>query len=413
MLAEVARLASATDRLLALVESVSAELNKLVPIDRATYFVSSDRFLTPSDCDICYDVCEEENLARVVITDSDTRVCEDSDKEWSGSCRAKFCFKVELWAGAEDRTQGWIHLSRNSKPFTQEERQIAVEFARHTSPAMDTALSHGAAIRLSEEQLRAERAEAEVKHQHKINEAKEAFIATMSHELRTPLASIRAFADLLNRDSKNELSDRRKQQVSVIRRNAEWLNILINDLLDLSSIDSGRFELQLKDVDLVEHLNAISESFVPIAGFSGHTLKTILSKRSVMMRFDPNRVNQVLGNLLTNAMKYSSEGSEIRLLTRPTHDGAWFYVRDHGPGIPKDQHKSVFERFVRAKSKASKKARGNGIGLYVSKMIVDGHNGKIGVSSVLDDHTTMYFWLPKEPVLVNMDADDDVVEAAD
>jgi signal transduction histidine kinase len=220
---------------------------------------------------------------------------------------------------------------------------------------MDTALSHDAAIQLGEEQLRAERAEAEAKHQHKINKANEAFIATMSHELRTPLASIRAFADLLNRDTKGELSDRRKQQISVIRRNSEWLNILINDLLDLSSIDSGRFELQLKDVDLAEHLAAISESFIPIAEFSGHTLKTVLPKRSVMMRFNPNRVNQVLGNLLTNAMKYSSEGSEIRLLARPTHDGAWFYVRDHGPGIPADQHKSVFERFVRAKSKASKR----------------------------------------------------------
>ncbi|MDA0232744.1 MAG: ATP-binding protein [Chloroflexi bacterium] len=82
------------------------------------------------------------------------------------------------------------------------------------------------------------------------------------------------------------------------------------------------------------------------------------------------------------------------MLTRPVNGGVAFFVRDEGPGIPLDEQKSVFDRFVRAKSEASKKARCTGIGLYVSKMIVESHGGYIGVTSVLDDHTTMYFWLP-------------------
>ena len=181
-----------------------------------------------------------------------------------------------------------------------------------------------------------------------------------------------------------------------IRRNSEWLNILINDLLDLSSIDSGRFELQFEDVNISSILEGLVESFGPIAEVENHRLRAILPRRNIEMTIDPNRVSQVLGNLLTNAMKFSPAGTEIRLLAKPADEGVWFFVRDEGPGIPPEQQEIVFDRFVRAKSEASKRARGTGIGLYVSKMIVEGHDGKIGVKSTVDSHTTMYFWLPCE-----------------
>ncbi len=412
-LAEVARLAGAAPDLTSLVESISPELRKIIPIDRVTYYMPPERFHTTAVSELFEEddrdpvpsragppfiepTDSRDGLARIVVLGPDETVCKGASSDSEPECRAAYCVAARLWDDADDRPQGWIHLERSDAPFTAEERDLAPEFARHISPAINTALLHESELQLAQEHLRAERAEAEVKNQQELNEAKQNFIATMSHELRTPLTSIRAFTDLLNRDSE-KLTDRQRRQVAVVRRNAEWLSILINDLLDLSSIDSGRFELQFEKVDVISLLEGLAESFGPIAEISGHELNVILPKRPVIMTIDPNRVGQVVGNLLNNAMKYSPEGTPIRLLARPGRSGVFIYIRDEGLGIPKRQQALVFERFVRAKSEASSRARGTGIGLYVSRMIVESHKGKIGVSSQLKSHTTMHFWLPYEP----------------
>lgn len=409
-LAEVARLASAAGDLTSLVESISPALRSVIPNDRVTYFMPRSRFHPLSRSETPDDEADEsgesesriepintrDGLARIEVVDSGEVTCTGSAGSSKPACGAANCIAARLWDDAEDRPQGWIHLEREDSPFTLEEQSLVPEFARHISPAIDTAFSHEAELKLAQEQLRAERAEAEVKNQLDLNEAKQNFIATMSHELRTPLTSIRAFADLLNRDSK-DFSERQTRQISVVRRNAEWLSILINDLLDLSSIDSGRFELQFEKVDITKLIEGLIESFGPIAEMAGHDLKVILPKQPIEMTIDPNRVGQVVGNLLNNAMKFSPEGTSIRLLARPSASGVFIYIRDEGHGIPKRQQRLVFERFVRAKSEASSRARGTGIGLYVSRMIVEGHKGEIGVTSKLDSHTTMHFWLPFEP----------------
>ncbi len=409
-LAEVARLASAAGDLMGLVESISPELRNIIPIDRATYYMPPERVheALPPDDDEIEEVSQRlgepfveptdsrDGLARVVVIGPEHAVCLGSNTVKKSTCGAAYCIAARLWDDADERPQGWIHLARSDSPFSDEEQSLAPEFARHISPAIDTALSHESELRLADEQLRAERAEAEVKNQQQLNEAKQNFIATMSHELRTPLTSIRAFTDLLNRDGGN-LDDKQRRQISVVRRNTEWLSILINDLLDLSSIDSGRFELQFEKTDITALLEGLVESFGPIAEISGHSMRVILPKHPIVMTIDPNRIGQVVGNLLNNAMKYSPEGTPIRLLARPGEHGVFIYIRDEGLGIPKRQQALVFERFVRAKSEASTRERGTGIGLYVSRMIVESHKGQIGVTSKLKSHTTMHFWLPYEP----------------
>ncbi len=414
LLAEVARLASAAHELTSLVESISPDLRRVIPAERVTYFMPAELFhsLTPPSVDTHTEsddasseqaagqaepVVSTDELVRIVDANSGTSVCHGQAKKTrsKAACGAAHCLSAKLWEDADDRPQGWIHLERSDAPFTIEEKGLLPEFARHISPAIDTALSHESELRLAQEQLRAERAEAEVVTQQRLNEAKENFIATMSHELRTPLTSIRAFVDILSRGNGN-LGDRQIKQLSVVRRNTEWLNILINDLLDLSSIDSGRFELQLQEQEIGSLLNGLMESFGPIVKTAGHEMRAILPKHELKMMVDPNRVSQVVGNMLTNAVKYSPEGTLIRLMARPANGGVSIYVRDEGPGIPVREKAKVFDRFVRAKSKATKRAHGNGIGLYVSKMIVESHGGRIGVTSKLDSHTTMYFWLPCE-----------------
>ncbi len=403
-LAEVARLASAAGDLSSLVGSISPELSKVVPVDRISYYMPPERFQSPNDESKETENNSSESVvfangsARIVTIGTTTPTLEKCGSEGvtESPCGATFCVGAKLWESAVDRPQGWIHLERSQSPFNSEEVELASEFARHISPAIDTALSHEAELRLAQEQLRAERAEAEVENQQKLNEAKGNFIATMSHELRTPLTSIRAFADLLNRDAES-MSERQRKQISIVQRNSEWLNILINDLLDLSSIDSGRFELQYEEVEFGSLISGLMESFGPIAEVAGHELTAILPTKPIEVQIDPSRVSQIVGNLLTNATKYSPSGTPIRLLARPTSDGVSVYIRDEGPGIPVSQQKQIFDRFTRAESEASKSARGTGIGLYVSKMIVEGHGGRIGVTSVPDSHTTMHFWLPNKP----------------
>jgi signal transduction histidine kinase len=413
LLADVARLASAADKLTSLVKSISPRLQNVIPVDRVTYFMPSERISAEQlAAETRSEGAGDPNaLARLVVTGPEQEVCHGTDSE-SGStticCGAENCVAAMLWDQAEDQLQGWIHLERAGDPFTNEERELVSEFARHISPAIDTALSHEAELRLTEERSRAERAEIAVQQQIDINEAKQNFIATVSHELRTPLTPIRSFADLLSRNSSKTLTDKQLHQVAIIRRNSEWLNILINDLLDLSSIDSGRFEVQYQDVDIADLLPTVFESFRPLAETAKHEFKVTLPHRSIKMSLDPNRFSQVLGNLITNAVKFSPEGSPIRLLARCVNGGVSFYIRDEGPGIPLNEQNSVFERYVRADSEASRKARGTGIGLYVAKMIVESHGGRIGVTSVPGDHTTMYFWLPceRQPTAISSESDE-------
>lgn len=397
LLAEVARLASAADDLNSLVTSISPELNKVIPVERITYTLPASRFSlastpvqnkTQEQKDSIF--TSKDGLAQISVTDSGIDMCNGEQL-----CGADYCVAAKLWDSAEGRSEGWIHLQRSNAPFTIEEKRLVPEFARHVSPAIDTALSHEAELRLAQEKLRAEKAEAEVENQQKLNEAKQHFIATMSHELRTPLTSIRAFGDLLNREAA-KMTERQAKQIAVIRRNSEWLNILINDLLDLSSIDSGRFELQYEEVEVTSLINGLVESFGPLAEAAGHTLRAILPGRPVNILLDPSRLSQVIGNLLTNAMKYSPEGTPIRLLARCNSNGLSVLIRDEGPGIPEEQRDIIFERFGRAQSDASKMAKGTGIGLYVSKMIVEEHGGRIGVTSKLKSHTTLHFWIPAE-----------------
>jgi two-component system sensor histidine kinase VicK len=112
---------------------------------------------------------------------------------------------------------------------------------------------------------------------------------------------------------------------------------------------------------------------------------------------DKGRLGQVIGNLITNSIKYSPEGTRIRLLVRKLNNGVRFYVRDEGPGIAEDQIADLFELFVRANRADSRKVSGSGIGLYVSRKIVESHGGEIAITSKEGKYTTVCFWIPDAP----------------
>ncbi|GEM_PF-3006813 len=394
-LAEVARTASGARDVKEAVDRILAELQAVIPFEDAIFV------LPEAWADFARSATGNAVTKRVKVLQSNSEVPECASLPVSGDAThghrevAIQCLKAQMPFGSEYPGEGWLHLHRVSGEFSPEHHDLIREVARHIAPALDSVLSHATKLALLDERKRAEGSEAEALHLRKINDTKREFISTISHELRTPLTAIRAFVDLLGRHSDEGFSPRQRNQLSVVKRNVEWLKLMTDDLLELSRIEAARFEVQPETLDVRETLHGLTISFAPLLEGKHHTLEVICPSRPLAVRADPNRLNQVLSNLLTNCIKYCPQGTKIRVLARRRGGGTCFYVRDEGPGIPESQLAQLFQLFFRADTAVSKTVTGTGIGLYVSKMIVEAHGGRIGVTSQEGKYTTVHFWLPE------------------
>lgn len=225
------------------------------------------------------------------------------------------------------------------------------------------------------------------------NRLKSAFLANMSHEIRTPLNAIIGFSGMLAESAEVD-EEERKEYVQIIENNNELLLQLINDILDLSKIESGVIEFIESDVD-------VHEVCCHIEGSSRMRNKNsdvqILYNREMpecCTLTDKNRLMQVIINMVNNAMKFTTKGSIQFGYRLQDADTLYFYVKDTGCGIASDKIKSIFERFV----KLDNFVQGTGLGLAICKMIVEKMNGKIGADSVEGEGTTFWFTLPYKPV---------------
>ncbi|MDD6210580.1 MAG: ATP-binding protein [Bacteroidales bacterium] len=219
------------------------------------------------------------------------------------------------------------------------------------------------------------------------NKLKMAFLANMSHEIRTPLNAIIGFSSLLvNTDDQQE----KKEYAEIIQNNNELLLQLINDILDLSKIEAGTLDFVYSDVDT----NALLEEVTQIAQMKADNskVKILFTERmpKCFIRTERNRLLQVINNFMTNALKFTQQGS-IEIGYRILNENMlYFYVRDTGCGIPADKVDKVFGRFV----KLNTFAQGTGLGLSISETIITKMNGQIGVESELGKGSTFWFTLP-------------------
>lgn len=221
---------------------------------------------------------------------------------------------------------------------------------------------------------------------------KSAFIANMSHEIRTPLNAIVGFSNLLATDDDLPEEDR-EEYTDIIMNNTEVLLQLINDILDMSKIEAGVFEFNHESVELNHFLEEIE------AAYSLHNSKEIELKfmsnpeNDVTLHIDRNRLQQVMSNLLNNALKFTSSGYiHFGYEVRP-HD-IYFYVEDTGIGIPADKQSMIFQRFI----KLNTFKQGNGLGLSICLTIIEKLNGEIGVESTPGKGSTFWFTLPYTPI---------------
>ncbi|AEV15775.1 Multi-sensor signal transduction histidine kinase [Thermus sp. CCB_US3_UF1] len=206
---------------------------------------------------------------------------------------------------------------------------------------------------------------------------KEEFIAAVSHELRTPLGVIIGLAEVLQL---SPLPERERSHVDLILDSALRLKTMVDNLLDASRLEAGRFEVYRRPTNLASVLEEMARSFQAVAQMA-RVRFTVEISPSLPAEADPDRVAQVLGNLLSNAFKFTPRGGEVRLWAKAEAGWVEFAVSDTGPGIPEEEVPNLFQRYYRARSQASRGAPGSGLGLYISKAIVEAHGGEIRVDS--------------------------------
>jgi signal transduction histidine kinase len=219
------------------------------------------------------------------------------------------------------------------------------------------------------------------------------FVADVSHELRTPIAALRTFTELqrdgeASGEQRQEFLDRSTEQINRL----EWMS---TNLLDLSRIDAGIFPLDVRWGDLRDPVREVVEAHAEMAEHRGIALTSAVPTSPVMLRFDRERIVQLLTNLVGNALKFTPRGGEVVALLRDADGAAELEVRDTGPGIPAGELPLVFDRFFRGTNVGEARASGSGLGLAIARSIVDMHRGTIAVASELGKGATFTVRLPR------------------
>jgi two-component system sensor histidine kinase BaeS len=221
------------------------------------------------------------------------------------------------------------------------------------------------------------------------------FLADVSHELRTPITSLRMFVELLQGPAGDDPVTRAEFLESSAGQLGR-LDWLAQNLLELSKLDSGLVLLDLRPDDLRASIESATEQVLPAAERRGVSLVCRLPESPVRTLHDPQRIGQVVTNLVGNAVKFTPRGGAVTVELEARRDGAAIVVRDTGEGIPADELPHIFERFYRGARATEARSAGSGLGLAIVKSIVDMHGGRIGVESRLGTGSTFTVFLPRE-----------------
>jgi PAS domain S-box-containing protein len=227
-----------------------------------------------------------------------------------------------------------------------------------------------------------------------VDRMKSEFVSTVSHELRTPMTSIKGYIDLMYDGMAGPLSDSQRKFLRTVKNNTDRLTLLVNSLLDISRLDIGMIKLELETVSplsLIEHVVSILQ---PKIEAKGQTLTVLAQPPQPTVRADPARVVQILTNLVDNAVKYTPSGGQITIDTQQVDGFLHLLVQDNGMGISEQDQQKLFNRFFRAKSALLSGAGGAGLGLHISRSLVDLHGGEIWVDSHPERGSTFTFSLP-------------------
>jgi len=231
-----------------------------------------------------------------------------------------------------------------------------------------------------------------------LDRLKAEFVSVASHEIKTPLSVIRGYTALLLDGIYGEVSDAQKKTLASISDQTDRLTRLVQRLLDISRFEAGGGRLELRDIPLRPFLSDLAHGFDALA--IQNRIDFSLQESDALPETlvgDPDRLNEVLGNLLSNAFKFTPQGGKIRMSARPARDSLIVEVSDTGIGIPPDKLPKIFEKFFQVENEAQPRSVGSGLGLAIAREIVDAHGGTITAESQVGRGTTFRVTLPMRP----------------
>jgi len=230
-----------------------------------------------------------------------------------------------------------------------------------------------------------------------LDNAKTEFLSITSHELRTPITPLKAQLQMLQQEYFGKINEKQKESLDVILRNTERLNKIIEDFLEISRIEAARLKFAFRKTDLQE---TVKETVQFMEGFAKEkNIKLVVTTGELLnIEVDPDRISQVLRNLVHNAIKFSPSDSSIEIHTEIKEDYVRFSVKDKGVGLKPDNQIRIFEPFYQVEGSLSRKFGGTGLGLTICRGIVEAQKGKIWVESKPGCGSTFYFTVPLTPV---------------
>jgi signal transduction histidine kinase len=239
----------------------------------------------------------------------------------------------------------------------------------------------------------AEELEEEEVRREELDRLKDDFVLTASHELRSPLTSVQGFAELLMLD-RDSLTPQQAETVEIILDNCRHLVRLLNNLLDLARSDVGRLAIQRQPTEVAPLVEDVVRTMRAQTEAGNQSLREDLPPGLPPIDVEPDRIRQILVNLLTNAHEYSPEGASISVAARAVGAEVEISVSDNGQGIPEDQIGRIFDRFTRGDAGLTQRVGGTGLGLAISKSLVELHGGSIAVESTVGVGSTFRVRLP-------------------
>ncbi len=285
---------------------------------------------------------------------------------------------------------GFIDTSREVVAITRSGEKIPIELAI-SALRLDGAVKFSGVIR-------------DIRDRKEMDRLKAEFVSTVSHELRTPLTSIRGSLGLIERLMPEELSDSFRQMVHLARKNTERLIVLVNDILDFEKLSANKIEYDMSTTDVHAELKQAADLNAGYAEQHDVSIDLRLAEEPLLVSIDVNRLQQILANLISNAVKFSESGKTVVIRAERIGGYVRISIIDSGQGIPEDFKKNLFTPFAQADGTSSREKSGTGLGLAITKRFVEGMNGAIDFTSQEGEGTTFRIEFPLAEANALMDA---------
>lgn len=229
--------------------------------------------------------------------------------------------------------------------------------------------------------------------ERQLDKLRKDFIANVSHELRTPISMLQGYSEAIV-DDIAETTEEKKEMARVIYDESLRMGRLVNELLDLARMEAGHIQLTIEEIELVPYIHRITRKFQGLVKEKDILLNERMDYKDPYFYFDPDRIEQVLTNLIDNAIRHTPANGAVEITGRTDEKGFYMEVSDSGYGIPEEDLPFVFERFYKA-DKARTRGSGTGLGLAIAKNIIEAHRGHISVQSKVGHGTTFSFFIPR------------------